>query len=101
MAAVISSQAGNRAPRATAASPARTPAPPRITAAHSAAYVAATGRWPASSSGGQPGGQGISGTAGLYLTAEAAIMIRSELPIPTAAAQARTRVSRAVAPVAA
>src|SRR5580698_8049752 len=90
IAVAISSQAGTRAPRDTASSPATTP-PPRTAAAHSAAYTAATGRCRAISSGGHPGGHGMTGTAGLVCETEATIMIRIELPMRIADTQARGR----------
>src|SRR5271170_1222462 len=80
-----------RTPRDSASSPASTPPPPSAAAAHSAAYAAATGRCQAISSGGHPGGQGITGTAGLACEIEAATMIRSEPPMPIADAHARAR----------
>src|ERR1700733_12458825 len=87
IAVAISSQAGMRAPRDTAI----TPPPPRPAAAHSAAYTTATGRCRAISSGGHPGGQGMTGTAGLVCEIEATIMIRIELPMRIADIQARGR----------
>src|SRR5215469_4238412 len=74
-----------------------TPPPPRNAAAHSPAYVAPTGRCPAISTGGTPGGQGIGGTAGLYRAADATIMIRIELPMAAADVAARRRVRRSAA----
>src|SRR5260370_33814903 len=75
-----SSQAGYRAPRATAASPAMTPPPPRTAAAHSPASVAATGRWPAISTGGAPGGPGLEGTAGLNPAAARTALGKDQAP---------------------
>src|SRR6204780_937202 len=95
IAVAISSQAGMRAPRDTAGSQATTQPPPRTAAAHSAAYTAATGRCRAISSGGHPGGHGMTGTAGLLCETEATIMIRIELPMRIGDTQARGLARRA------
>jgi len=83
----ISIQAGYRAPRDTATSPAVTPAPPRIAAAHSPSVTTGSGRCTGNSAGSGPAGLGIGGTVALDRAAEAAIMIRIELPMPSAASQ--------------
>ncbi len=92
---MISSQAGYRAPRAIAASPAMTPPPPRIAEVHSP-----KGRRSGSSTGSGPAGLGISGTGTLCRAAEAATMIKIEQPIPVAASQVRGRMARFGDPVA-
>jgi len=81
----ISIQAGYRAPRDTATSPAMTPPPPRIAAAHSPSVTTGSGRCIGNSTGSGPAGLGIGGTVALDLAADATIMIRIELPMPTAA----------------
>src|SRR5580700_2473474 len=88
-ATVISSQAGYRAPRLTAASPATTPPPPRMAAAHRPSVTSSFGRCSGSSTGSGPDGRGITGTGRLYRAAETTIMMRIELPMPAAASQPR------------
>ena len=80
-------QAGYRAPRDTATSPAMTPPPPRIAAAHSPSVTARSGSRIGSSTGSGPAGLGIDGTVALYRVADATIMIRIELPMPSVASQ--------------
>ncbi len=88
-AAVISTQAGYRAPRDTAVRPAITPPPPSSAAAHSPSVTAMSGSRTGSSTGSGPAGLGIGGTGALYRAAEATMMIRIEMPIPAAATQPR------------
>jgi hypothetical protein len=86
-AAEISIQAGYRAPRDTATSPAMTPPPPTIAAAHSPSVTSRSGSRIGSSAGSGPVGSGTGGTVALDLVAEATIMIRIALPMPSAASQ--------------
>jgi hypothetical protein len=90
---VSSSQAGYRAPRAIAASPAMTPAPPASAAVQSPNVTSGCGMLSGSSTGSGPDGRGISGTVTLCRADEAATMIRIEAVIPVAATQLSSRVA--------
>ena len=84
---------GGRAPRATATSPAITPAQPSTIAAHSDTVTNVAVRCSACHQGGPPGARGMTGTETFGPAAEITMMISVETAMAAAASQARRRVS--------
>ena len=83
----MTARTGGRAPRATATSPAITPAQPRIIAAHSDTVTKVAVRCSACHQGGPPGGCRRSGTATFGPAAEMTTMISVATAMAAAASQ--------------
>src|SRR5450755_65101 len=94
---MIIARADGRAPRATAASPAMTPAPPAPAAVHSAKVTSGIAGCSENHHGGPTAGLGTWMTAMLGPAASTAIMIATAKTIRIAAIQASTRLSRSCA----
>src|SRR5271157_2131776 len=93
-AAAMTGRTGGRAPRATATSPAITPAQPRAIAAHSDTVTKVAVRCRARHQGGPPGGCRRSGTDTFGPAAEITTMTSVETAIAAAAPTARNAAAR-------
>ena len=92
-AAAMTARTGGRAPRATATSPAITPAQPSTIAAHSDTVTNVAVRCSACHQGGLPAGWRRAGTETFGPAAEIAMMISVETAMAATASQPRRRVS--------
>ncbi len=92
-AAAMTARTGGRAPRATATSPAITPAQPRAIAAQSDPVTNVAVRCSACHQGGPPAAPGMTGTDTFGPAAEIPMMMSIETAIAAAASQPMRRVS--------
>ena len=92
-AAAMTARTGGRAPRATATSPAITPAQPSTIAAHSDTVTNVAVRCSACHQGGLTDGLRMTGTATFGPAAETAMMMSVETAMAAAASQPSRRVS--------
>src|SRR5271170_5871381 len=90
-AAAMTARTGGRAPRATATSPAITPAQPSAIAAHSDTVTNVAVRCSTCHQGGPPAGWRMAGTETLGPAAEIAMTMSVETAMAAAAAQPRRR----------